>query len=476
VGLGEGILIGAKNAIVAVADLVKLIIKLEIEYLKFLGREVPKIPSGLWDGLQFIQSEIGEHFSDHDKALKDDLAFLQNTGTLVKEIGGIVTSVLGIIPELFKEGKNLIFGEISKSLRKWAAESAFEQGKDVGSLIGQIIFEVLIALIGAKGTDKIAKLAEGGRLGIIFKSSELEKVTQAIEKLNAVKSRLNGLLEGTKYADVTKLLAERKNIVVQKAVQEILQDVTKQGLKEVPDKVAEQAIRKVVKESLSELEKKTGKKISKEVLEDITEKSVGEVKKEVLGTRGQLKQLSAFIKFSRKIDAETWGNKYFRTWEMNLSPTEKQAITDYTGDEFYPNINRTLRGLEKEFNPGNHERVTQITNALNKASMPEGVTVYRGVGKDALGELKDLAPEQLIGKVIEDKAFMSTSLVSESAFKQPVTFIINVPKGVNGAFIGNMSHYGSKEVELLLNKGQKMVIQKVIDPGTNHMKIICELI
>lgn len=348
VGLGEGIFIGAKNAILAVADLVKLIVNLEVEYLKFLGKEVPKVPGTLWEGLKFIQSEIGEHISDPNKAVKDDMAYLNNAGALAKEIGGLIASVPGMIPELFKEGKKLIYGEISKSLRKWAAKGAFDQGKDVGSLTGQIVFEVIIALIGTKGTDKIAKLAEGNKLGIILKSPELEKVAQAVEKLNAVKSRLNGLLEGTKYADVIKLLAERKSQLIQKAVKEILQDAAKKGLKEVTNEVAEQAIRKVVKESLSELEKETGKRISKEVLEDITEKSVGEVKKEVVGKAGQLEQLvTDKFGLGREISAIQEISKKLGTGKVgDFSGLEGTTIEDILSRIPKNAIRRELRPIE----------------------------------------------------------------------------------------------------------------------------------
>jgi hypothetical protein len=69
-----------------------------------------------------------------------------------------------------------------------------------------------------------------------------------------------------------------------------------------------------------------------------------------------------------------------------------------------------------------------------------------------------------------------------TAVKQPLftdtafSLIIKVPQGAQGAFIGNISDFGSEEMELLLNKGNKMVIQEVIGAGTDKMELVCELL
>ncbi|HBF37151.1 MAG TPA: hypothetical protein DDW50_07505 [Firmicutes bacterium] len=181
------------------------------------------------------------------------------------------------------------------------------------------------------------------------------------------------MLEGTKYADVTKLLAERKNQVIQKAVQEILQDVAKQGLKEVPDKVAEQAIRKVVKESLSELEKKTGKKISKEVLEDITEKSVIEVKQGVLEDKGPVAGRDIRQIASKEVNAK-YPENYETPYKLNTNVTE---FTTTSETDFV-----RVHGLN------NRER-----SWLMKKSEIEGLTPEQIKDKFALPETPTLITE-----------------------------------------------------------------------------------
>ena len=183
-----------------------------------------------------------------------------------------------------------------------------------------------------------------------------------------------------------------------------------------------------------------------------------------------------FTKFTCKGEAEAWADEAFSSWEKGITTSERQGIYDYTTDEFYQNINNVLRGLETEYAPGNATRVEEITSALGKASVPEPITVYRGVGRSALGDLQGLSPEQLVGHMIEDDAFMSTSLVPEGAFSKPVTYIIKVPQGAEAAFIGDISYYGSKEVELLLNRGQQMIIQEATEDALGNLKLVCELL
>ncbi len=331
IGIIEGVFIGAKNTILAIIDLVKLIVNLEVEYLKFLGKTVPKIPSTLWESLDFIQSEVGQHLGDWDEAIKEDIAFMNNVGALAKEVGAFILSIPGIIPELFNEGKNLISGEISKILIEWVTEDAFNQGKDVGKLVGQIIFEVVIAVIGTKGADKVGKITASGKLGLILKNTKLEKVLQALEKLNAIKMKLILLLQGTKYDDVIKLFSERRSELVQKAVQEVFQEMAEKGLKEVSEELTERAIRKVAKESFAEIQKETGKKISKDFIEETSEKLLNEIKPEITdlskqklvgkivddktGTIDNYFKSSKYLQDKAAAFSRYRGNKSYAEWE-----------------------------------------------------------------------------------------------------------------------------------------------------------------
>jgi hypothetical protein len=103
-----------------------------------------------------------------------------------------------------------------------------------------------------------------------------------------------------------------------------------------------------------------------------------------------------------------------------------------------------LRGYTKEYEGENGNHVEWLSQALSKTPVPEDITVFRGVSKDALGGLQSLPPEQLIGKIIGDKGFMSTSLVPTGAFISDLTLIIQVPKGTHGAFVGHVTNINKR--------------------------------
>ena len=184
---------------------------------------------------------------------------------------------------------------------------------------------------------------------------------------------------------------------------------------------------------------------------------------------------SEFIEFSDKAEAQRWGLHEYSTWANELSNEEASAINEYTGDNCFQNINAVLRDAESQYNGSNAQIVQQLNQALRKASVPKNIILFRGASKIMLGKYADFPPEQLIGKVISDKAFMSTSLVNEGAFNSDLTLIIEAPEGAQGAYIGNLSYYPD-ETEVLLNREQQIVIKEVLDAGTSNMKIVVELI
>ena len=188
-----------------------------------------------------------------------------------------------------------------------------------------------------------------------------------------------------------------------------------------------------------------------------------------------IEHTKGFLNFFSKTDAETWAKNAFNSWKNALPADEVNAIWKYTGDECYENINAVLRGLEPAYEGNNARYVELLSQAINKTNLPENVVLYRGTTKAMLGDLKNLPVEQWVGKNISDKAFMSTSLLSEGAFNKELNLIIKAPKGSKGAFIGEMSQYPS-EVEVLLNKGQQMIITDVLESSATKTTIVVELL
>lgn len=157
--------------------------------------------------------------------------------------------------------------------------------------------------------------------------------------------------------------------------------------------------------------------------------------------------------FTDFTEADEWGEKHDKRWVDNLSVSEREAVTEYTGTR-YKNINAVFRGKESAYTGRNAEIAENISNALKKANVPEDLVVYRGASKRALGEFKNSLKEDMVGKVIEDKGFMSTSMLEKSSFKGDVKIIINFPKGTNGAYVDEISYY--PEAKMLLDERQKM--------------------
>lgn len=133
-------------------------------------------------------------------------------------------------------------------------------------------------------------------------------------------------------------------------------------------------------------------------------------------------------------------------------------MTKYTGDN-YVNINNSLRGLET-VTPENQLTIKNMQSALSNASLPKDMTLYRGTSTEALGNLKNLSPEDLVGKTFKETGFMSTSTnssVASGTFSGNMQITIEAPSGVHALDISSISQY-SNEAEILFDAGQEMKI------------------
>ena len=189
----------------------------------------------------------------------------------------------------------------------------------------------------------------------------------------------------------------------------------------------------------------------------------------------QIGGLLYYKEFTYADEAEKWGIEVFSSWRNELTESEVDSIFRYTEDDYYENINAVLRGVELYFEGGNQKIMEDLSLAMNKASIPEAIRVYRGTSIEALGPSKYLPPAELVGKIITEKAFMSTSMIKDSAFNyKNLILYIDVPAGTKGAFIGNISNLPS-EVEVLLNREQDMIIKKAYKDN-GQLILIVEII
>jgi len=101
-----------------------------------------------------------------------------------------------------------------------------------------------------------------------------------------------------------------------------------------------------------------------------------------------------------------------------------------------------------------------MKSAVDNAALSEDMILYRETSVEALGNLKNLSPEELVGKQITESGFMSTSTSSEVAsgtFFGNLQITIEASSGVHALDISSISQY-TNEAEILFNAGQKMTI------------------
>ncbi len=165
-----------------------------------------------------------------------------------------------------------------------------------------------------------------------------------------------------------------------------------------------------------------------------------------------------------------------------LNRGEQRVITEYTmegsemgykgpGDSMYDNINSSLRG-NQVMSPENQEKCKILKNVLDNSALPEEKILFRGTSTDFLGEYKNLSPDQLIGKTVTEKAFMSTSTNSQVAMGfgkyprtgAPLHMTIHAPAGAHALEISSLS-VKPGELEYLFTCGQQMMINNAYKEG-----------
>lgn len=129
------------------------------------------------------------------------------------------------------------------------------------------------------------------------------------------------------------------------------------------------------------------------------------------------------------------------------------------------------------------EKVKQIKSALNKAELPNDMSLHRGVDINGIRELinldEALTPDnisKLIEMTLREDGFMSTSILEKSSFNDiKISMIINAPKGTQGAYIGEISQFPN-EAEVLLNSGQSMLIKDAKFINSRNIRIQLDII
>ncbi|GAC42553.1 ADP-ribosyltransferase [Paenibacillus popilliae] len=174
-----------------------------------------------------------------------------------------------------------------------------------------------------------------------------------------------------------------------------------------------------------------------------------------------------FRRFASEDQVIEWKNAVSPSWVTSLSEEEKGSIHFYTQSS--QSINESLR-------QGNRDEdcweiiSDAVSNGLQKFNLSKGIVVYRGIHMPVWEELE---PSHLIGAVITDNAFVSTSLLNGS-FPGNVQVELYVPAGHCGAAIMSLSQFPD-ECEFLLDKGTNYVIREARKEN-DIIKVIAEVL
>jgi len=171
-------------------------------------------------------------------------------------------------------------------------------------------------------------------------------------------------------------------------------------------------------------------------------------------------------------------SKSYDSWHKGMTERENDGLITYQTSN-YLQINGHLRG-GKKISEENQEAIKNIDKALSKATVPRDVTVYRGIEVETLSDLLGSDQPGWVGQTIEDKAYISTTVNKKRTFPG-VSMEIRVPKGSKGGYLGNLpGGVHNNEQELLLGRGQKLLIKKVESGGLfgnqGIKKIIAEIV
>lgn len=206
------------------------------------------------------------------------------------------------------------------------------------------------------------------------------------------------------------------------------------------------------------------------------------------------RNIDGYRLFEGREEARNFGSKTYGEWssklvrhyikkemlygkDNKLNPYE--ALKNYSGSEFAP-LNAYLR----------FDSYRSITNRLDDMienldisfedvpELNENIITFRRVRLH--GELMDYYQSLQEGDIINDKAYMSTSLILDVATSHGGSFsddnallVIKIRKGEKCVFIDEVDGYS--EYEMLINKNRSLKVEKILVKNDEQVVVLCEL-
>ena len=175
--------------------------------------------------------------------------------------------------------------------------------------------------------------------------------------------------------------------------------------------------------------------------------------------------------------------------QEKITQDEWDVLEDYVSGNGM-DINNFLRqrnGLQiGDMNASEKSRLSLMDKAMSKSELQKDQTLYRNVDASAVfdkstlqkirwGEYSEDDLQEVVGKTITDKGFMSTTKDKEISFgwgdftgsETPIVVEFETPKGTHGIDLGRFDIEGDEQKEILLDRGLSYDIKSV---GTEKMR------
>lgn len=146
-------------------------------------------------------------------------------------------------------------------------------------------------------------------------------------------------------------------------------------------------------------------------------------------------------------------------WFKKLTGTQQESVRLLTGSKYYHDLNEMV--YNKNFNPSNREELENMANVLDesfkKFKLKDDIIAYRGMSKkefqslfqkDTFNEFKHLTIDEKVAKQF-----------AKRSDDEGVVVKFYLPKGTNGAYIGDYSKF-KNEKEFVLNRNSRYEIVK----------------
>lgn len=164
------------------------------------------------------------------------------------------------------------------------------------------------------------------------------------------------------------------------------------------------------------------------------------------------------IKANNTAEMDKWTDDFVKI----ITDAERKGVTTYTSNA-YSDINKYLRGMKDK--TMYESEIKAAKSALSKASLPREVITRRGSDYNVLrelglGEIRPEDKDKVIGAIIQEKGFLSTSPNPHGGFSGSFEYVIRVPQGSQAMYVDKISDFQGEQ-ELLINCGGKYRIDEV---------------